>query len=98
MPQALEHLVQVGQVSQLQIAEVLADEFNMDLVDLDEVRVSSDALNVVSYALASRYKVFVQGSKVNGFCDFHMEYKTFGPGGRLVYPRRYGRALETVLS
>ncbi|MFW6217652.1 MAG: GspE/PulE family protein [Verrucomicrobiota bacterium] len=55
---ALEHLVAEDQVSQWKIAEVLAEEFNMDLVDLSEVRVSDEALRVVPYSLANRYKVF----------------------------------------
>ncbi|WP_269527199.1 GspE/PulE family protein [Coraliomargarita parva] len=55
---ALEHLVKEERVTQQQIAEALADEFNMDLVDLEQVRVSSEALHVVPYDLANRYKVF----------------------------------------
>jgi len=55
---ALEHLLAEGKLTQRQIAETLADEFNMDLVDLDDVRASSEALNVVPFSLANRYKVF----------------------------------------
>ena len=55
---ALEKLVAEGTVSQQQVAEVLADEFNMETVDLSEVRASENALKIVTYDLASRYKVF----------------------------------------
>jgi general secretion pathway protein E/type IV pilus assembly protein PilB len=53
----LESLVADLTVTQKQIAQVLADEFNMETVDLAEVRVSSEALEVVPYELANRYKV-----------------------------------------
>ncbi|TVP80974.1 MAG: type II/IV secretion system protein [Puniceicoccaceae bacterium] len=45
-------------ITQKQIAQVLADEFNMEVVDLAEVRVSTDALEAVPFELAKRYKVF----------------------------------------
>ncbi len=54
----LDLLVQEHTLTQMQIAEVLADEFNMDVVDLADVRVSPAALEVVPFELASRYKVF----------------------------------------
>ena len=41
----------------MQIAEVLAEEFNMDVVDLSDVRVSNEALEALPYELANRYKV-----------------------------------------
>lgn len=53
----LEALVADSEVSQMQIAEVLGEEFNMELVDLADVRISSEALEVVPYELANRYKV-----------------------------------------
>jgi general secretion pathway protein E/type IV pilus assembly protein PilB len=53
----LESLVAEQTVTQKQIAQVLADEFNMETVDLAEVRVSAEALEVVPYELANRYKV-----------------------------------------
>jgi general secretion pathway protein E/type IV pilus assembly protein PilB len=53
----LESLVADRTVSQQQIADVLAEEFNMETVDLADVRVSSEALEVVPFELANRYKV-----------------------------------------
>ncbi len=53
----LESLVAEHIVSQQQIAEVLAEEFNMETVDLADTRVSTQALEVVPYELANRYKV-----------------------------------------
>ncbi len=53
----LEALVANHSVTQKQIAEVLAEEFNMETVDLADVRVSSEALEVVPFELANRYKV-----------------------------------------
>ncbi len=53
----LESLVADHSVTQKQIAQVLADEFNMETVDLADVRVSSEALEVVPFELANRYKV-----------------------------------------
>ncbi|MFP4166079.1 MAG: GspE/PulE family protein [Opitutales bacterium] len=55
---ALDTLVADGAVTQRQIAEVLAQEFNMDVVDLNEVRVPEQALRVLPYKLANQYKVF----------------------------------------
>jgi len=54
----LELLIAEHTVTQLQIAEVLAAEFNMEVVDLADVRVSNQALELLPYDLASRYKVF----------------------------------------
>ena len=54
----LDLLVAEHTLTQMQIAEALADEFNMEVVNLADVRVSPAALEVVSYELASRYKVF----------------------------------------
>jgi type IV pilus assembly protein PilB len=53
----LESLVAEHVVSQQQIAQVLAEEFNMETVDLSDTRVSAEALAVVPYELANRYKV-----------------------------------------
>ena len=53
----LEALVADQSVSQQQIAEVLADEFNMETVNLADVRVSAEALEVVPFEIANRYKV-----------------------------------------
>lgn len=55
---ALDVLTRDHVVSQQQIAQVLADEFSMEVVDLTDVRVSGHALEVVNYDLANRYKVF----------------------------------------
>jgi general secretion pathway protein E/type IV pilus assembly protein PilB len=54
----LDYLVEAEIVSQKQIAEVLAKEFNLETVDLNVVRASGEALRVLGFDLASRYKVF----------------------------------------
>tara|TARA_B110000196_G_scaffold99481_1_gene86469 strand:+ start:5654 stop:7375 length:1722 start_codon:yes stop_codon:yes gene_type:complete len=54
----VELLVAEHAVTQLQIAQALAEEFNMDVVDLADVRVSAEALELLPYELANRYKVF----------------------------------------
>jgi general secretion pathway protein E/type IV pilus assembly protein PilB len=54
----IDHLLSDHKLTQMQIAEVLAAEFNMDVVDLHDVRASPQALEVVSFELAHRYKVF----------------------------------------
>jgi general secretion pathway protein E/type IV pilus assembly protein PilB len=53
----LEALVADHSISQQQIADVLAEEFNMETVNLADVRVSVEALEVVPFELANRYKV-----------------------------------------
>ena len=54
---ALEALVADHSINQQQIADVLAEEFNMETVNLADVRVSTEALEVVPFELANRYKV-----------------------------------------
>ena len=54
----IDYLIADHQLTQMQIAETLAAEFNMDVVDLHDVRASAEALKVVPYELAKRYKVF----------------------------------------
>ncbi|MDP4610091.1 MAG: ATPase, T2SS/T4P/T4SS family [Opitutales bacterium] len=54
----LDYLVLHHKLTQMQVAEVLAAEFNMDVVDLHDVRASAEALEVVNYELAHRYHVF----------------------------------------
>ena len=54
---ALEALVVDQSITQQQIADVLAEEFNMETVNLADVRVSTEALEVVPFELANRYKV-----------------------------------------
>ena len=53
----LETLVADHLIMPQQIADVLAEEFNMETVDLTDVRVSTEALEVVPFELANRYKV-----------------------------------------
>ena len=53
----LDKLIADHKVEPMRIAEVLAEEFNMEVVDLEDVRISSEALEAVPYELASRYKV-----------------------------------------
>ncbi|MEC8279851.1 MAG: ATPase, T2SS/T4P/T4SS family [Verrucomicrobiota bacterium] len=54
---ALEALVADHSINQQQIADVLAEEFNMETVNLADVRVSAEALEIVPFELANRYKV-----------------------------------------
>jgi len=54
----LELLISKGYTNSDQIAEVLAEAFNMETVDLSEVRVDEDTLSKVPSSLARRYKVF----------------------------------------
>ncbi len=53
----LTALVKDHTLTPMQVAEVLAEEFNMEVVDLSDVRISAEALEVVPYELANRYKV-----------------------------------------
>lgn len=53
----LEALVADHSITQQQVAHVLAEEFNMETVNLADVRVSAEALEVVPFELANRYKV-----------------------------------------
>ncbi len=53
----LQLLVKEHILTPMQIAEVLAEEFNMEVVDLSDVRISNEALEAVPYELANRYKV-----------------------------------------
>ena len=54
---ALEALVADHSINQQQIADVLAEEFNMETVNLADVRVSTEALEIMPFELANRYKV-----------------------------------------
>ena len=54
---ALEVLVANQSITQQQIADVLAEEFNMETVNLADVRISTEALEIVPFELANRYKV-----------------------------------------
>ena len=42
----------------MQVAQALADEFSMDVVDLTDVQVDPGAIQLISYDLANKYKVF----------------------------------------
>ena len=56
--ETLDLLVRVDAVTQQQIAFVLAEEFYMEVVDLEEIRVTAEALEILPFELADRYKVF----------------------------------------
>lgn len=63
----LQLLLAEHALTSMQVAEVLAAEFNMDVVDLNDVRISSEAIELLPYELASRYKVVpleVNGTEV----------------------------------
>ena len=55
---ALDLLMERGYMTEAQIAETLADSFNMEVVDLDEVRVDESAFKKLPGSLARRYHVF----------------------------------------
>jgi len=55
---ALDLLMERGYVTEVQIAETLADSFNMEVVDLDEVRVDESVFKKLPASLARRYHVF----------------------------------------
>lgn len=54
----IELLIGKSVLTRQQIIDALADEFNMETVDLDDIRVSHEAIEAVSRDLAERYKVF----------------------------------------
>lgn len=54
----IDYLVETHVLTRMQIAKVLAEEFGMEVVDLSDVRVSTEALALVPVELARRYKVF----------------------------------------
>jgi len=54
----LDQLIKNKTVTEQQIAGVLADEFNMAVADLENVRISTETLQVLPFDLANRYKVF----------------------------------------
>ena len=54
----LEELIDSLGTTPMEVSKLLADEFGMDVVDLSGVRASGDALKILSYDLASKYKVF----------------------------------------
>ena len=55
---ALDLLTKDHKCTQADIAQALADEFAMEVVDLNEVRVTGELLELVPFELANRYKVF----------------------------------------
>ncbi len=55
---ALDLLIERGYVTHDQVAEVLAQSFNMEVVDLSESRVDDETLKKLPASLARRYTVF----------------------------------------
>lgn len=55
---ALDLLIERGYTTSAQVAETLAESFNMEVVDLDSVRVDEETLKKVPASLARRYHVF----------------------------------------
>lgn len=51
-------LIEQGKVTSEQITAALGNEFNMEVVDLSDVRVSEQALGLVARDVAQRHKVF----------------------------------------
>lgn len=63
----LKYLVAEHQLVPMKVAEALAEEFSMEVVDLSDVRISGEALDLLPYELANRYKVVpleVDGAEV----------------------------------
>ncbi len=56
--EAIEMIVASGACSHQQIVEALAEEFNMETIDLNDIRVSHEALELVKRDMAARYHVF----------------------------------------
>lgn len=56
--EAIEQIVASGACTHQQIIEALAEEFNMETIDLNDIRVAHDALELVKRDLAVRYHVF----------------------------------------
>ena len=54
----LKYLIENKSVTDEQVAEILANEFNMTVASLDNLRVSPKELEVFPLELAKRYKVF----------------------------------------
>jgi type IV pilus assembly protein PilB len=54
----LDYLLATAAINQQHIADVLAKEFNLETVDLNVVRASGEALRILGFDLAHRYKVF----------------------------------------
>lgn len=55
---ALELLIERGYTTSAQIAETLAESFNMEMVDLGDTRIDEDVLKKLPASLARRYRVF----------------------------------------
>lgn len=53
----IDRLIQAGHITEQQVMGVLAIEFNMETVDLSDVRISHDALEKVDAKIAKRYKI-----------------------------------------
>ncbi|WP_425499852.1 GspE/PulE family protein [Cerasicoccus fimbriatus] len=56
--EAIEMIVASGACTHQQIVEALAEEFNMETIDLNDIRVSHEALELVKRDMAARYHVF----------------------------------------
>ena len=54
----LDLLVERGYLTQAKVVETLADEFNMETVDLMDIRVSREVIALLDRDLAERYHVF----------------------------------------
>ena len=70
----LESLISDHVITQKQIASALAEEFNMETVELADIRLSAEALKVVPFELANRYKVLPLESD-----DSEIELAVFDP-------------------
>ncbi len=54
----LKHLIKDRSITDEQVAEVLADEFNMSVANLENLRISEKELEALPFELAKRYKAF----------------------------------------
>ncbi|MGF1450718.1 MAG: GspE/PulE family protein [Opitutales bacterium] len=55
---AIQWICDQGHLNQHRIIEALADEFSMDVVDLNDIRVSHEILGMLDRKMAERYRVF----------------------------------------
>lgn len=51
-------LIEQGKLSEAQVTAALGEEFNMEVVDLGDIRTSEEALGLVSREMAQRYRIF----------------------------------------
>jgi type IV pilus assembly protein PilB len=61
----VDFLIEKGRISWAQITQLLAEDFDMRIVDLRNIRVSEEALQKLGYEKAIRYRIFPLNIKGN---------------------------------